>query len=267
MMPDQTFSRRVLLAGIAGAVAASRVSFAAESVPVVNKRAQKLYKVTGSRQPNDLQFTAEGLWVLDQVDQPGNKVFLVKPEDGTVLRELATESIHGSGITYGNGALWIGSTWGKDLQDPPRTLKVDPQTGKTLMSWVTPGWGFYRPIRPKGDRPSGAHGLKWVDGKYWIAVPAANKLYLIEPEKHEIVHWIPAPGTTPRTHGLAWDKGMIWVVNSDDWAIFKVNPKDGTVVEKIQLDKSDPALHGLDIDSNGVLWYSDADSGWICKLV
>jgi streptogramin lyase len=46
-----------------------------------------------------------------------------------------------------------------------------------------------------------------------------------------------------------------------------VNPKDGTVVEKIQLDKSDPALHGLDIDSNGVLWYSDADSGWICKLV
>jgi streptogramin lyase len=60
---------------------------------------------------------------------------------------------------------------------------------------------------------------------------------------------------------------MIWVVNSDDWAIFKVNPKDGTVVEKIQLDKSDPALHGLDIDSNGVLWYSDADSGWICKLV
>jgi hypothetical protein len=25
--------------------------------------------------------------------------------------------------------------------------------------------------------------------------------------------------------------------------------------------------HGLDIDRNGVLWYSDAGSGWICKLV
>ena len=61
-------------------------------------------------EPNDLQFVPEGLWVLDQVDQPTNKAFLVKPEDGTVLREILTEALHASGITYGNGALWIGST-------------------------------------------------------------------------------------------------------------------------------------------------------------
>jgi hypothetical protein len=268
MDKGQNVLRRTLLAGAAGAIAASRFSFAAEpDVPVVTKRVEKRYKVAISTQPNDLQFTAEGLWILDQLDQPTNKAILVKPEDGTVLREILTESLHGSGITYGNGALWIGSTYGKDALDPPRTLKVDPHTGRTLKSWVTPGWGYYRPIRPKGDRPSGAHGLKWVDGKYWIAVPAASKIYLIEPETHEILAWIPGPGTTPRTHGMAWDNGMLWVINSDDWAIFKLNPKDGKIVSKIQLSKDDPAPHGLDIDNSGALWYSDAGSGWICRLI
>jgi hypothetical protein len=41
--------------------------------------------------------------------------------DGSVISEIQTESIHGSGITYGNGALWIASTWGL------KTLKVDPR--------------------------------------------------------------------------------------------------------------------------------------------
>jgi hypothetical protein len=31
-------------------------------------------------------------------------------------------------------------------------------------------------------RPSGAHGLKWVDGKIWMAMAPAEKIYLIEPE-------------------------------------------------------------------------------------
>jgi streptogramin lyase len=57
------------------------------------------------------------------------------------------------------------------------------------------------------------------------------------------------------------------VINSDDWAIFKLNPKDGKIVSKIQLSKDDPAPHGLDIDNSGALWYSDAGSGWICRLI
>ena len=49
--------------------------------------------------------------------------------------------------------------------------------------------------------------------------------------------------------------------------VIKLDPKDGTVVAKIQLSKQDPAPHGLDIDRNGVLWYCDAGSSWVCKLV
>ena len=132
-------SRRAFLAGIAAVAAAPRpwlTAAAAVDPPLVAKRVNKRYKIPGCTQPNDLQFTADGLWVLDQVDP--NKAFKVRPEDGSIIQELQTESIHGSGITYGNGALWIASTKMRDPATPPRTLKVDPKTGKTLKSWVTP---------------------------------------------------------------------------------------------------------------------------------
>jgi hypothetical protein len=120
-----------------------------------------------------------------------------------VIREIQTEALHASGITYGNGALWIGSTKGKNAQDPPKTLKVDPHTGKTLKVFVTPGSGLYgRMSLERGDTPSGAHGLKWIDGKYWMAVPAANKVFLMEPETGEIVRSVPAPAA--RRARTAW---------------------------------------------------------------
>jgi hypothetical protein len=46
----------------------------------------------------------------------------VRPEDGSIIEQLQTESIHGSGITYGNAALWITSTKMTDPAIPPRTL-------------------------------------------------------------------------------------------------------------------------------------------------
>lgn len=267
MARELEVSRRGFLAGVAGVMATSRFAWAAASdtdAPSISKKVEKLYKIAGSTQPNDLQFVPEGLWVLDQKDP--NKAFLVKPEDGTVLRTLQTESIHGSGITLGNGALWITSTKMVDPKDPPRTLKVDPVTGKTLKSWVTPGAGYYGAVTAEKGSPSGGHGIKWVDGKYWMAVPAASKIFLMEPESGQIVRSIPGPGSTQRTHGLAWDHGMLWCINSDDYAIYKMDPKDGKVVAKIQLSKTDPAPHGLDMDGKGNLWYCDAGSQWICRL-
>ena len=263
-------SRRAFLegfAGLAGIAATSRLALAATAdadAPSISRNVEKLFKVSGSTQPNDLQFVNEGLWVLDQKDP--NKAFLVKPEDGTILRTLQTESIHGSGITYGNGALWITSTKMVDPKIPPATLKVNPLTGKTLKSFVTPGSGYYGAVTVERGSPSGGHGIKWADGKYWMAVPAASKLFLMEPETGAIIRSIPAPGTTQRTHGIAIDKGMLWCINSDDYAIYKLDPKDGKVTAKIQLSKTDPAPHGLDIDAKGNLWYCDAGTQWICRL-
>src|SRR5262245_7304395 len=253
-------SRRAFVVQLAALAATARASVAAADSPdplVIGKRVEKLYKVDGCTQPNDLQFVPDGLWILDQVDP--NKAFKVRPSDGSIMQALQTESIHGSGITYGNGALWITSTKMADPTAKPRTLKVDAKTGKTLKSWETPGSGLYGRV----TTPSGGHGVKWVDGKYWMAVPASGKLFLMEPESGDVARSIPAPGV--RTHGLAWDNGFLWCVESDGRAIYKLDPKDGRAVAKIQLTKQDPEPHGLDI-SNGVLWYCDAASGWICKL-
>src|SRR4029450_1069811 len=98
MTTDRAVSRRAFLAGVAGAVAAPLTY--AQEVPTITKRVEKLYKIPASTQPNDLQFVPEGLWVLDQVDQPTNKAFLVKPEDGSVIREILTEAPHANGITH-----------------------------------------------------------------------------------------------------------------------------------------------------------------------
>ena len=55
--------------------------------------------------PNGLQWTEDGLWVMDQLT---DKVFLVD-ETGKLLRELETPTDNGSGITVGGGYLWTAS--------------------------------------------------------------------------------------------------------------------------------------------------------------
>jgi streptogramin lyase len=249
-------SRRRFLISTGAIAAASRMRAASdevkENLPIVPKRVEKLYKTPGIKEPNDLQFAPDGdLWVLDQVDP--NKVFKIRPKDGSIIDQVQTESMHGSGITYGDEAWWIGST--KTL----KTLKVDPKTGKTLKSFDTPGAGLYGKL----TTPSGAHGLKWVDGKYWMAVPASGKIFLMEPETGKVIRSIPAP--TVRTHGLAWDNGMLWCVGSTEREIYKMDPENGKLLAKIKLSKEDPEPHGLDL-YKGMMWYCDAASSWICKL-
>ena len=249
-------SRRSFLACASGLTLLPRLAFPAgdkDKLPVVARRVEKAFRAPG-KAPNDLQDAPDGLWILDQVDP--NKVFKVRYADGSVIQEIQTESIHGSGITFGNGALWIASTWSL------KTLKVNPKTGKTLASFDEPGAGFPKFGTP--TRPSGAHGLKWVDGKIWMAMPPAEKIHLIEPETGKLLRSIPGPGI--RTHGLAWDNGYLWCIETLDRAIYKLDPKDGTLLAKIQLSKEDPEPHGLALHE-GVFWYSDATSGWICRLV
>jgi len=231
----------------------------------VNRRFNLRPQVT---EPNDLQFAPDGkLWVLDQKDP--NRVFTVDPANGRVLASVQTECIHGSGITYGDGAWFLTST--KVLTGKPSTLKVDPKTGATLKKWETPGWGIYGAYttrtRKPGDLPleSGGHGVKWAGaGKYWMAVPASGKLFLMNAEEGTVARSIQAP--TVRTHGIALDGDHIWCVGSDEAEIYRLRMSDGGIVAKIVLDKvNDPSVHGLDIH-DGVLWYCDANKGWVCNL-
>ena len=49
-------------------------------------------------QPNGLQATKDGLWIIDQ--GVGSKAYLVSYEDGKVLRSFETETDRSSGITF-----------------------------------------------------------------------------------------------------------------------------------------------------------------------
>lgn len=234
------------------------------AAPVIPKKLNKLFNNSPIiKEPNAMQFTPAGtLLILDQVDP--NKVFELSL-DGKILRTVQTESMHGSGITIGTGgAWWITSTKGIN-GSPPVTLKVDPATGKTLKRWVTPGWGYYGGVTRERGSPSGGHDVKWAgNGRYWLAVPASGRIFLMEGESGQIVRSIPAP--VLRTHGLAIDGDYLWSVGSDFAQIHKLDSRDGKIVAKIQLDKkADPAVHGLEI-RNGTLWYCDAQSGWVCSL-
>ena len=247
---------------------------ARKNAPVIPKKVNKLYNLKPAvDQPNDMQFAPNGqLWILDQKDP--NTVFTIDAKTGKVLSSVVTESIHGSGITYGDNAWFITST--KVITGNPSTLKVDPKTGKTLKKWETPGFGIYGAYltreRKPGELPleSGGHGVKWAgtnsagQGQYWLATPAGGKLYLINAEAGTVARSIQAP--TIRTHGIALDGDYIWCVGSDEAEIYKLQKSDGAIVAKIVLDKTnDPSLHGLDI-KDGVLWYCDANKGWICNL-
>ncbi len=139
------------------------------AAPLIQKKVNKLWNDSPTiKEPNALQFTPKGtLLILDQVDP--NKVFEVTPSDGKIMRTVQTESIHGSGITIDGSGNWI-ITSTKALQGPPVTLKVDPQSGKTLQKWVTPGWGFLRPGPAAAARHACGNCLGWPRrqvGRQW----------------------------------------------------------------------------------------------------
>jgi sugar lactone lactonase YvrE len=220
------------------------------------------------------------------MDQGNNRVYLVRYDDGKILREFATEADKASGITYDGEALWLASTYNRLI------LRVSAANGKTLSEYYTPGAGVI--YRMTGDPPArssplakattppptpaappqtadrwparspgtGAHGLEWRDGRLWMAAPPSRTLYRIDPVKWMVEAKFPTAANRP--HGMGWDGKYLWLTDSNLNAFFKHDPVSGEIVEKIQLAETDPLPHGMTI-WNGTLWYCD-DVGLICRF-
>jgi streptogramin lyase len=198
---------------------------------------------TPGPQPNGLQATAAGLWILDQGT---NEVHLVSYA-GDVLRGFATASDRGSGITDDGAALWIASTYSREI------LRVDRETGATLAAFPTPGAG-----------KTGAHGLEWREGALWMAVPPAATIYQVDPEDgFAIRHQIPAPGNRP--HGIAWDGDHLWCAETSHRVLYRLNPRDGTIEDGIEIPAAYPEPHGMTL-WQGALWYCDATTRAVCRI-
>jgi hypothetical protein len=243
-------------------------------VPTRQVRVDQVYKTPGPK-PNGLQATKEGLWILDQGD---NRAYLVEYNTGKTLRALDTESKAGSGITFDGEAIWLASTYSREI------IRADARTGRTLAKYDSPGagpvsWtqGRTSPLAP-GPKPAvaapapkksaaprqatGAHGLEWRDGKLYISNPPSMKIYRVDPKMWKIEYEFATAGNRP--HGLGWEGKWLWCVDSNDNALYKHDPANGEIHEKIQLADSDPLPHGMTI-WNGWVWYCD-DVGVMCKF-
>jgi outer membrane protein assembly factor BamB len=248
-------------------------------------------------QPNGLQATREGLWIIDQ--SAGSKAWLVDYADGRVIRSFDTDTVRPSGITFDGEALWIGSTFSYE------NVRCSAETGAVLERRPTPGSTNYTMVGDPSNRPSplagsplaqrrppavpaaaappaatapsqplrrltqtpstqlqGAHGQESRDGKLWTTSTSARTIYCLDAKTWVVEKRLQAPGNRP--HGLAWEGRYLWHGDSNLAAFFKFDVDSGAIVEKIQLTDADPVAHGLTI-WDGTLWYCD-DIGVVCKM-
>jgi DNA-binding beta-propeller fold protein YncE len=246
------------LAGLPHGSAASEIGF-----PTIYAVGLELAFRTPGPQPNGLQATREGLWVLDQET---NRATLVRYQGGQVIREVQTESDRGSGITFDGSALWIASTYNRLL------LKVDAQNGKTLKQFPTPGAGVVK-WGPRSDHPeaTGAHGLEYSHGELWAAVPPAATVYVINPADGMVLRSFPAPGVRP--HGIGWGSdGSLWCTESNYRSFFKMSPTNGKILKQVMLPPTTPEVKGLVVVPHGMtiwerqIWFCSAETAEVYRF-
>ncbi|MFL2665112.1 MAG: hypothetical protein ACJ0G8_04055 [Dehalococcoidia bacterium] len=201
---------------------------------------------TPCEMPNGLQWTDEGLFIMDQKT---DNVYVVD-DNGDLIRVINTPTANGSGITVGGGYLWTASN-GDAVARPRRSTdtgisfiyQLDLITGEPIDRFETPDKG-------------GIHGIEWDDGNIWITAFSPPSLYLVESKSFNIIKKLPV--NLPRLHGLARVNNGIWCAHTTDNVIIKYCTETGKEKEVIKLDKGDAYIHGLSVKKDE-LWYSDSN--------
>lgn len=206
--------------------------------------------------PNGIQFTDEGLWVADQ---ESDRATLVDPANGRPIRSVETASSNTSGLTWGDGALWVAANGASVRREPRPTdapkgmgeiVKTDSRTGRTLARFPMPGGG-------------GVHGIEWDEDTLWVTTLKSQTLTRVDPADFRILHVIPVP--LPRAHGLVREGDGIWCVHTSDRVIVKLDVRDGREMDRIAMPEPHPEPHCL-TTRDGQLWYCDAIAGDICRI-
>lgn len=203
-------------------------------------------------QPNGLQAADDGLWVIDQVD---NYLYKLDYETGETLEKVLTETEHSSGVTIGGGSIWVASTYSAEL------FKCS-MDGTTVARYDTPGKGVVAFANSENPRVTGAHGMEWIDDEnMWVAVPPAQRVYLMDPETMTVKRSIASPGIRP--HGLFMHEGSMWLADTAACKVHKLDPETGDVLGEI--DVLAPEVHGMTIHA-GRLWFCCAETRRVCSV-
>ena len=182
--------------------------------------------------------------------------------NGKLVKTVMTPCRNCSGIGYGGGHVWMAAN-----ADPFGIFQVD-MNGKLIS---------HRQIPLSIDgRGGGCHGVKWHNGKLWIAALRLGGILRVDPQT-----WVPevliraSSEEKPRLHDVAFDnQGNIWVVtgnNSTGYAdakpgLNKYDGKTGQLLMTVDFAPGSCDPHGLDWH-DGKLVSCDAGihPGWKAK--
>ena len=226
-------------------------------VPARVAKTTKLFKSPGMY-PNALAVMTDapgGLWIGQQkITASNSKTYNlpVLPEadeaawlvdwNGKLVKTVMTPSRNTSGMAYGGGCVWMGAN-----SEPFGIFQVDMNSKLISHRQI--------PLSIDGSG-SGCHGVKWHNGKLWIAALRLGGILRVDPKT-----WVPevliraSSEEKPRLHDVCFDnEGNIWVVtgnNSTSYGEGKagLNKYDGKTGQLLMTAEFAPGScdpHGLD---------------------
>ena len=196
-----------------------------------------------------------GLWIGQQkITASNSKTYnlpvLPDPDEaawlvdwnGKLLKTVMTHARNTSGMAYGGGCVWMGAN-----SEPYGIFQVDMNSKQISHRQI--------PLSIDGSG-SGCHGVKWHNGKLWIAALRLGGILRVDPKT-----WVPevliraSSEERPRLHDVCFDnEGNIWVVtgnNSTSYAegkagLNKYDGKTGQLLMTVEFAPGSCDPHGLD---------------------
>jgi hypothetical protein len=219
----------------------------------------RLFKSPGLY-PNALAVMTDGsggLWIGQQkitasnsetyklpVDKDPSEAAWLVDWNGKLIKTVTTQARNTSGMAYGNGCVWMGAN-----ADPWGIFQVDMNSKQISHRQI--------PLSLDSNG-GGCHGVKWHNGKLWIAALRLGGILRVDPTT-----WVPevliraSSEEKPRLHDVAFDdQGDIWVVtgnNSTGYADGKagLNKYDGKTGQLVMVVDFQPGS----CDPHGLVWH------------
>src|SRR3954465_4032634 len=174
--------RAFLGAGLGLGLTLPRMALAQKGGPTRSAKTTRLFKSPGLY-PNALAVMTDapgGLWIGQQKVTASNAVTYNLPLDpdrdelawlvdwnGKVLKTVKTHSRNTSGMAYGNGCVWMGAN-----SEPFGIFQVDMNSKELSHRAI--------PLSIDGNG-GGCHGVKWHEGKLWIAALRLGGMLRVDP--------------------------------------------------------------------------------------
>jgi hypothetical protein len=151
---------------------------------------------------------------------------------GDVLKVIKTPGPRPTSLAFDGRHLWLADEF------TDKIYKIDPETGKILLSFDSPG---HHP-----------EGLAWDGECLWHIDSGERLLYRLDPETGRALSILESNSPNPRD--LAWDGEYVWIADFRSDILIKVSTVDGMMVQTFASPAGEPT--GLTFDGK-YLWVAD----------